>query len=218
MKKIILLIYLLNLNSFFMQTETLAQTRPVITGEYHLRGVMEMASGILLKSDSSFEFFFSYGAADRMGSGKWAWNAEDSTLTLHTAERHASDYALVKSRKDEEGYTAICLTDPNKYLLGFTEVRVHTANGIIEGKTDSHGCFAIPAQPIKQIDLLFQLCPERMSTIKIEDSTHTYFELRFEPWFADVYFDNVKFKVTDEGLKGGHPLMPGNEFNYKKLR
>ena len=40
-----------------------------ITGEYYLQGVIETASGFKLNDDSTFEFFFSYGALDRYGSG-----------------------------------------------------------------------------------------------------------------------------------------------------
>ena len=42
-----------------------------IIGEYYLKGVRETASGFKLNADSTFEFFFSYGALDRMGSGTW---------------------------------------------------------------------------------------------------------------------------------------------------
>ena len=40
-------------------------------GEYYLSGVMETASGFKLNPDSTFQFFFSYGALDRSGSGTW---------------------------------------------------------------------------------------------------------------------------------------------------
>jgi hypothetical protein len=36
-----------------------------VTGEYYLEGVMETASVFQLNPDSSFNFFFSYGALDR---------------------------------------------------------------------------------------------------------------------------------------------------------
>ena len=48
------------------------QKSPV--GTYLLQGVREMASGFELKADSTFEFFFSYGALDRYGKGKWKQN------------------------------------------------------------------------------------------------------------------------------------------------
>ena len=39
-----------------------------LAGEYYLKAVMETASGFNPHSDSTFEFFFSYGALDRYGS------------------------------------------------------------------------------------------------------------------------------------------------------
>ena len=42
-----------------------------IAGAYYLQGVMETGSGFKLNKDSSFQFFYSYGALDRYGSGKW---------------------------------------------------------------------------------------------------------------------------------------------------
>src|ERR1700754_5195768 len=108
MKKIIYIIYFLNLNTCIMQAQ--AQTKPTLAGEYQLRGVMEMASGLLLKPDSTFEFFFSYGAMDRGGSGNWQWNEKDSSVILNTLNRHAADYALINSRKGTENLTVIRIT------------------------------------------------------------------------------------------------------------
>lgn len=194
------------------------QTSSTLTGEYQLRGVMEMASGILLKPDNSFEFFFSYGAMDRSGSGKWQWIEKDSLLVLHTPDRHTADYALLESRKGTENLTVIRISDKNEYLLRYTQVRIHTDTGVIEGETDEKGLFTIPRQPVKKIELLFELCPERFSSFIITNTNHTYFEFRFEPWIADVYFDNVVLKRTQNGLEGGHPLLQGQEYKYQKLR
>ncbi|MET0464810.1 MAG: hypothetical protein ABW007_16730 [Chitinophagaceae bacterium] len=214
MKKFLCIIYFLNINTYYMQ----AQTNATITGEYELRGVMEMASGLLLKSDNTFEFYFSYGAMDRGGSGKWQWNEKDSMLILNTVNRHVSDYALVTSRKGSGRLLEIRITDPNTYLLRYTQLRVHTANGIIEGNADEKGVFTMPVQPVNKIELLFELCPEKISTIDVKDTMHSYFEFRFEPWITDVYFDNVMLKPTANGLEGGHPLLKGHTYQYHKLK
>jgi len=199
-----------------MQAE--AQTKSTITGEYQLRGVMEMASGILLKPDSTFEFFFSYGAMDRGGSGRWEWNEKKNAVILNTPDRHESDYALVQSRKDTGKLTIFRITDPNEYLLRYTQFRVHTASGIIEGETDEKGYFSMPQQPVTKVELLLQLCPERFSTIKITDSALTYFEFRFEPWITDVYFNNVVMHLKEYGFEGGHPLLIGDQYDWHKRK
>jgi len=204
---------LLNLNTYFMQAQT-----STVAGEYQLRGVMEMASGLLLKPDSSFEFFFSYGAMDRSGSGRWHWSEKDSMVILSTPSRHTADYALVQSRKGTENLTVIRISDENVYLLRYTQVRIHTDTGTIEGVTDEKGFFTMPQQPVRKIELLFELCPERSSSFTIADSTHTYFEFRFEPWITEVYFDNVILRPTEQGFEGGHPLLEGSEYTYQKLK
>ena len=42
-----------------------------LAGEYSLDGVMETGSGLLLRSDGSFEWYFSYGALDLGARGSW---------------------------------------------------------------------------------------------------------------------------------------------------
>jgi len=42
-----------------------------LPGEYHLGGVMETGSGLLLRDDNTFVWFFSYGALDLGAKGKW---------------------------------------------------------------------------------------------------------------------------------------------------
>ena len=65
MKKYIFIFLIL-----FTATKTKAQQKANdMVGEYYLTGVMETASGFRLNADSSFDFFFSYGALDRSGKG-----------------------------------------------------------------------------------------------------------------------------------------------------
>jgi hypothetical protein len=42
-----------------------------LAGEYHLEGVMETGSGLLLREDGTFVWFFSYGALDLGAKGTW---------------------------------------------------------------------------------------------------------------------------------------------------
>ncbi|MBK8301812.1 MAG: hypothetical protein IPK90_15565 [Chitinophagaceae bacterium] len=53
-----------------------------LTGEYFLTGVREMASGFLIQPDNTFQFFFAYGALDRMGSGTWSVKGDSIFLTV----------------------------------------------------------------------------------------------------------------------------------------
>ena len=42
-----------------------------LAGAYSLDGVMETGSGLLLRDDGSFEWYFSYGALDLGARGRW---------------------------------------------------------------------------------------------------------------------------------------------------
>jgi len=48
-----------------------AAAAATLAGEYHLDGVMETGSGLLLHPDGRFEWFFSYGALDLAARGRW---------------------------------------------------------------------------------------------------------------------------------------------------
>ena len=55
-----------------------------LAGEYHLDGVMETGSGLLLRDDGSFEWFFTYGALDLGARG--TWKREGDNVVLHVDE------------------------------------------------------------------------------------------------------------------------------------
>ena len=54
-------------------------TQAALAGDYHLDGVMETGSGLRLKGDGTFEWFFTYGALDlaARGSGSRAGDGID---------------------------------------------------------------------------------------------------------------------------------------------
>ncbi|MFT3897017.1 MAG: hypothetical protein QM719_04885 [Thermomonas sp.] len=53
-----------------------------LAGEYRLDGVMETGSGLLLRADCGFEWYFSYGALDLGARGRWEPGANGITLVV----------------------------------------------------------------------------------------------------------------------------------------
>jgi hypothetical protein len=53
-----------------------------LAGEYHLDGVMETGSGLLLRADGTFEWFFSYGALDLQARGHWQDEGDGIALVV----------------------------------------------------------------------------------------------------------------------------------------
>lgn len=187
------------------------QTKDSISGEYFMVGVTEMASVIWLKPDGNFEFFFSYGALDRTGTGKWT--LEGKNLTLNSGTRPPKDFAIVRTDTMAIPGTIVKVSDKNNMLLSYIQVKAHTPEGIIEGKANSHGEFQIRSKSVSRVELLFELCPDRYSSFTLEPGKN-FFEFRFEPWIANLFLSNLRLTISDNILTGQHPLMEGQSFRY----
>jgi len=53
-----------------------------LLGEYHLEGVMETGSGLRLKADGNFDWYFTYGALDLAARGKWTHHGDAVELQV----------------------------------------------------------------------------------------------------------------------------------------
>ena len=82
-------------------------------GEYYLSGVMETASGFKLNPDSTFQFFFSYGALDRSGSGTWK---QEGNNIIFNSKAGTNGFALVNSNTVNNDRLTIKITDANPFV------------------------------------------------------------------------------------------------------
>ena len=193
---------------------SVAQKTSSMHGEYYLRGVMETASGFKLNADSTFEFFFSYGALDRYGSG--TWKQANGNIIFNSSLQPQKDFALIKSDKASGDFVTIQIIDQNEMILRYVHAVLVNGNVNIEKNTDDKGTIRVPKQPLDSISLLFTLCPDRFSAFQVTDKTHNYFEFRIEPWIAEVFFKNFSLKFENSKLTGRHPLLNGESFTYGK--
>lgn len=199
---------------FVMILSANAQDTATVAGVYLLTGVMETASVFELKPDSSFEFFFSQGALDRRGKGKWSLKNGHIILNS-TAARPPKDYAMVTSKAMPGHETTIKMVDKNTMILSYSEITLKTPAGIVNAKTNSRGEARFNQTRATAIALLFRLCPDRESVFDV-DPKHNYFEFRLEPWIAEIFFRDFSLQWKAGELSGPHPLLPGNEFRYSK--
>jgi hypothetical protein len=199
---------------FVIMQPASAQDIPSVPGVYHLTGVMETASVFELKPDSSFDFFFSQGALDRGGRGKWHMKSGHIILNS-TSARPPKDYAMVNSKTVPGHQTIIKMVDKNTMILSYSDISLKTPAGIISGKTNSGGEARFNQQKATAISLLFRLCPDRESVFNV-DPKHNYFEFRLEPWIAEIFFRDFSLQWKAGELSGAHPLLEGNEFRYTK--
>jgi hypothetical protein len=61
-----------------------ADETAALAGTYHLEGVMETGSDLLLRADGTFEWAFTYGALDLLAKGRW--HAEGDGIGLQVED------------------------------------------------------------------------------------------------------------------------------------
>ena len=192
-----------------------AQTKTnLAAGSYSLEGVMETASGFQLNKDSSFQFFFSYGALDRYGEGKW--KVKNGSILFESRPKPASDFRLIKSSAGDKEKITIVLKDMNPYLLAHVYIKIKGGNREQEVKSNQDGLVIFPLQPLDSIEVLFEFCPEKTSVLLIAEKEHHSFEIVPEPWLMEIFFHNFSLQQTANGLAGGHPLSNKMDFRYTK--
>lgn len=185
-----------------------------ISGEYYLKGVMETASGFKLNADSSFQFFFSSGALDRTGQGKWQRNG--NSIIFNSRPHPGHDFRLLKSSHKPGDSVTIRIVDGNELLTHYVYAGLKNGNVESELINDRKGTIRFPRQAFDAIMLIFEFCPERTTVIPVKDKTHNYFEFAFEDWLMEVFFSNFTLSVDGKNLGGGHPMMTRGNFVYEK--
>lgn len=185
-----------------------------IAGEYYLRGVQEMSSGFKINTDNTFQFFLAYGALDRYGSGEW--RIENGQLILQSKPWSGKDFALTTSKTIPEDTVTIKITDRNQNILRYVYGNLEKHSKDAWRPADNSGVIKFPKKHVQYISLVFEFCPERFSVFEMEDTNHNYFEFRFEPWLIEFFFDDFRLAITENGLKGKHPMLKGEEFTYEK--
>lgn len=192
-----------------------AQTKaPSVVGEYYLTGVRETACGFKLNGDSSFQFFFSYGALDRFGEGRWT--AKGNTISFNSKLKREHDFALLKSSAGPANKIIIEFKEMNEFLQSHVYCKIKGGGKEQEGMTDSHGSIVFEAQPIDSIELILEFCPEKKSVFIIPAGNHHSFEFKPEPWLMEVFFQDFTLTLDKDELVGGHPLSNETSFRYEK--
>ncbi len=187
-----------------------------VTGEYYLQGVMETASGFKLMPDSTFQFFFTYGALDRFGTGKWKMK-NDSTIIFESKKRPDADFRIVDSKTVGFGKFIMKITEENEHLLQHVSFVIYSKKeGRIERNADAEGIAMFDANDVDSMGLIFEFCPDRYSIFPVKDKSKNYYEFRFEPWIFEVFFHNYQLRYKGTALRGKHPLLDNKEYWFAK--
>jgi hypothetical protein len=193
-----------------METNGQPASSPV--GEYHLTGVMETASGMRLNEDSTFDFYFSYGAIDREGHGKW--QMKNNKIILNSEPRPALDFKLLASKKQPGNQVTFSITSGNTMVLQYVQFLVNPGGNEEVLKTDSKGFAVTQIKPIQKLGILFELCADRPSFFDSLNNEHNFFQFGFEPWICEVFFNEMELEWKDGNMYGPHPLLKPKIYTY----
>jgi hypothetical protein len=185
-----------------------------VVGEYYLPGIRETASGFRLNADSSFEFFFSQGALDRFGRGKWT--IQDHKLILNSRKKPSNDFKLITSAMHAGMGITLKLADPHTNVLKYVYSMIKSGKKLQQGNLNDSGNISFNPQPIDSLILIFQFCLEKTSIFTNLNKQHNYFEFGFEPWLMELFFEDFQLQESTGQLTGPHPLLQGTSFSYKK--
>lgn len=182
-------------------------------GEYVLEGVREMACAFELNSDSSFEFFFSYGALDRYGSGRWALDKDNIIFTGNPSP--GKDYKLVKTAATGNRFSILKLEDNNTFLYDLVYCRLLAAGHDTIIQFNNKGFIYLPFAA-DSIQLLSDICPEKISSFTLEPKPLVY-TFHFESWIPEVFFTGNTFHYEEGFFEGSFPLLrSGRTYRFVK--
>lgn len=197
----------------FIGSITRLHAQKNIEGEYVLEGVREMACAFKLNSDSTFEFYFSYGALDRYGSGKWKMDEDDIIFTGKPSP--GKDYKLVNTSATNSKFPVLKIEDKNTYLYRLVYCRLQSPQHDTIIPFNDNGILSLP-YAVDSIQLLSDLCPEKVSSFTLQSKPLTY-TFNFEPWILEVFFNGNTFHYEDEAFEGNFPLLQsGRTYRFVK--
>ncbi|HNP24067.1 MAG TPA: hypothetical protein PKM63_15195 [Panacibacter sp.] len=175
-----------------------------LAGEYYLKAVMETASGFNLHSDSTFEFFFSYGALDRYGSG--TWKVKDDKVIFNSKPSPGSDFKLTDSSKDGNDFITVQFPGVNAQYSSYFYCRIHTSQTDTVLSADRHGRIIVP-KAVDSVQLLFEFCPEKSSTFAVDAAKNNVYSFQPQQWIMEYFFRDFELTIKGDHLEGKHPLL-----------
>lgn len=182
-----------------------------LSGEYRLRGVPETASAFRFTPDGRFDFFFIYGAVDRIATG--TYTMEGNIIKLQSEKEPGKDFPIIEENQQGKTYK-IKVRDPNAFLL--RNIICIYYIGQIENVATSNeqGEIIINETHVDKIYLMHELFPDIASLIKDENNTNTNFQVSLSPSLGSVSFKGIDLTLNDDTLT----CLPNYVIPFDKIR
>ncbi len=192
-----------------MSVLLLMATQPIqaqpIEGIYRMSGGHEMVAAFEFKKDSSFQFYFIYGAVDRNSIGHFT--IQNGTIILQARKVPGKDFTIIRQEKRGDG-TSIKITNPNTHLVKNVAGIFKKGNELDQQMSDSEGNMHSLLNDCDSIFVMHTLFPDVPTLVKKDaGDRNNYFELGLNPSLAELSFQDFSLKITGEGLTGYLPWL-----------
>lgn len=183
-----------------------------INGIYSLTGMREMAGGFKFETNGQFEFFYSYGAVDRMADG--SFTIEGNKIVLKSSKEPGKDFTVTKQSIDATKGFTIKITAPNEYLAAYVKCIVVNGEEKIEFNSDNKGWIKINAAKADKIYLQHQLYPDIVTLVKDSLNNNTHFEVLLNQSLEKVSFKGIDLTINGDTLT----MLPNYFMPYENIR
>ena len=170
-----------------------------LAGDYVLRGVMEVGSELLLRSDGSFEYMLAYGAADYWAKG--TWRHESNCVVLNSAGKKEAPFRLLRSEAGQPGRICVWVIGMNGHGVENIQVTLQAADQHLEATTNLDGAAEFP-DLVHADSVAFEVPVYSIKTgpFAISPSQHDfYFEINGDA-IARVLFKDERLAIDGKDL------------------
>ena len=219
MKTKAILFLLVFFYSSITKTDAQALTDSAVCGEYYLEPIREVASGIMLKNDFTFEFFFSSGALDRFGTGTWneGLSKENKKIVeLNSDPSKKNPLTLVKTSQKKGKETTVQMIDINPSLSSYFIAIGFIENDTVYTHCNQEGEAVLDGENFDSLQIVFEFCPDHMLSIS-STKNDNYFQVKCDENLFEIFFRDFTLSVNEDGLEGNHPVIKGH-YQYLKSK
>lgn len=178
-----------------LQSVTNMQAQNFKPGSYHLRGIMEMAAGFEFREDSTFRFYYVYGASDRYAEG--TYSIEGNILKLHSDKNVQQDFP-VRKQTHQDGPITIRIVHDNPMMIDRVRCAVLYQKEKRDFESDREGYIRTDLKEADDIYLQHPMFPDVMCQIKDAQNKNNYFEVELNPSLQKVSFKGIDFQIEED--------------------
>jgi hypothetical protein len=184
-----------------------------IEGVYSFRR-QEMVASFRFGKNGRFDFFYSYGAVDRVAQGEFY--LEGSNIQLKSTKEPGKDFTILKQEKKGTGFT-VKVNEPNAYLAKYVLGIYFSGDQQQAAVCNESQEIIIPDTACTKIYLQHQLFPDILTLIKDEQTDANYFEVTLNPSLQQVSFKGIDLVVEEDGLHClSNYFMPVDNIVFRK--